>query len=122
MLFIIFPVVHQPSSGERCDDEDSWCSECAGREGRTAGVMEGRGVAVAWLTGGATLLGGVTCDDVGLPSFLQGGAEELRGMAEGIVGTSAVLPGKAKEDMSVAEGTKGLASTLRADPTANVGG
>lgn len=46
MLLIIFPVVHQPSSGGSSGDEDSWCSECAGREGGAAGVMEGEVVAV----------------------------------------------------------------------------
>lgn len=80
MLFIIFPVVHQPSSGGSCGDEDSWCSECAGREGGAAGVMDGAGVAVAELKGVATLLGGVSDDDVGVASFLQGVAEKLRGV------------------------------------------
>lgn len=142
MLFIfifIFPVVHQPSSGGSGDDEDSWCSECAGREGGAAGVMEEGRLAVAGLMGAATFLGGVSGGGVGVASFLKGEAEELRGVAEVVVDAAAVVPvevaaavlttgvaavvlGVAVEEMSVAEGTKGLASTLRADPPANVGG
>lgn len=71
MLFRIFPVVHQPSSGESCGGEDSWCSECTGREGGAAGVMWGGEVAFAELKGVATLLGGVSGDNVGVASFLQ---------------------------------------------------
>lgn len=139
MLFIIFPVVHQPSSGGSCGDEDSWCSESAGREGGAAGVMVGGGVAVAELKGVAILLEGVPDDGAGVASFLQGEAEELRGMAEAVVdevavvpmeaaaavlrtGVAAVVLGVTVEDMSVAEGMKGLASTLRADPNAVVEG
>lgn len=55
MSLIILPVVHQPSSGGSCGDEDSWCSECAGREGGAVGVMEGG--CGAGLVGGATLVG-----------------------------------------------------------------
>lgn len=137
MLFIIFPVVHQPSIGGSCGDEDSWCSECAGREGGAAGVMGGGGVATAELNGVATLLGGVADDDgAGVASFLKGEGEELRVMAGVVVGAADALPVKAAaavvlkagdaavmlEDMSVAEGTKGLASTLRADLTVVVEG
>lgn len=136
MLLIIFPVVHQPSSGGSSGDEDSGCSECAGREGGAAGVMEGEGVAV--LMGVSTPLRGVSDDDGWVTSLLVGGAVELRGMVEVVVdaiaavpkeaaaavlttGVAAVVVGVAVEDMSEAEGTKGLASTLRTDPTAAVG-
>lgn len=133
MLFIIFPVVHQPSSGGSCDDEDSWCSECAGREGGAAGVMEGRGVAVAGLMGEATLSGGVSIGDNRVAKFLQGEAEELRVVTAGVVVVDAVAvvpvgaavvqtTRVAAVEVIVAEGMKGLASTLRADPTANVVG
>lgn len=142
MLFIlifIFPVVHQPSSGGSGDDEDSWCSECAGREGGAAGVTEEGGLAVAWLMDMATFWGGVPGGDVGVASFLWAETEELRGVAEVVADVAAVVPVEASavvlkmgvdavildvavEDMSLAEGTKGLASTLRTDPPVSVGG
>jgi len=65
-------------------------------------------------------------------SFLEGVMVELRGVAELVVDAGAVVPGKAAaaaltagvvvEGMRGAEGTKGLASTLRADLIAAVGG
>lgn len=88
-------------------------------------MMDGEGVAVAELKVVATPFGGVSDDDVGVASFLQGEAEELRGVAAAAVltaGEGAVVLGVAVEDTSVAEGTKGLASTLRDDPTAVIGG
>lgn len=95
-------------------------------------MMEGGGVAVAGLMGVATLFRGVSIGDVGVAKFLQGEAEELRVMTAGVVvDAAAVVPvggavvlttGVAAVEVGVAEGTKGLASTLRADPTANVVG
>lgn len=102
-------------------------------------MKAGGGVAVAELVGVATVWGGVSAGDVGVASFLLGEAEELRGVAVVAVDpaaacaieaagaviameVAAVVLGVAAEDMSMAAGTKGLASTLRADPTAVVGG
>lgn len=97
------------------------------------GVMEGGGVAVAGIMGVATLLGGVSNEDVGVTSFLQGEAEELSGVTAGVVvfvgavvpvgaAAAVLIKGAAAVVVGVAEGTNGLALALRADPTANVGG
>lgn len=95
-------------------------------------MMEGRGVAVAGLMAVATLSGGVSIGDNRVAKFLQGEAEELRVVTAGVVVDAvAVVPvgaavvqttRVAAVEVIVAEGMKGLASTLRADPTANVVG
>lgn len=90
MLFTIFPVVHQPSNWGSCDDEDSWCSECARREGGDTGVMERGVVVTVGLMGVATLLGGVCSGDAGVAKFLTGKAEELRGVTAGMAVVDAV--------------------------------
>lgn len=94
-------------------------------------MMEGGGVAE--LRDTATLLWGVSNDDVAVASFLQEAAEEQRGVAvvildAGPVAAFAVLTlaseiiGVPMVDISVAEGTKGLALMLRTDPPAVFGG
>lgn len=131
-MLCIIPVVHQPSSGGSSGDEDSWCSECAGREGGAAGVVEGGGVPVLVVRGVATALVGVFDDDGWAALLSVAGAGQPSGMVEVAVTGVAVLPeekllttGVAAVilgvDMSVAEGTKGLASMLREDSTAGAG-
>lgn len=127
-LLIIFPRVHQPSSGGSCGDEDSWCSECAGSEGGAAWVMEGGGVAdVSDMT---APFRGVSGKDDSMASFLEEVMEELRGVTEVMVDVKAVVSGNTAvvtaggppEVRRTAAGTNALASTLRVDPTAVVGG
>lgn len=122
MLFVIFPVVHQPSNWESCDDEDSWRSECSRREGGATGLME-RGVAVVvsiGLMGVATLLGGVSSEEAGVAKLLPGIAEELKAVTTGgvavvVVAASAVSVVAVTQTVGEAVGTKGLASALSVD-------
>lgn len=72
VLFVIFPVVHQPSNWGTCDVEDSRRSECSRREGGATGLMEKGVVGVVVvvvsfeLMGVATLLGGVSSGEAGV--------------------------------------------------------
>lgn len=128
MIIIIFLIVHQPSFGGSCDDEDSWCSESAGREVGAVGMMEGGDMAVDELSGVATLLGEVSSGDVRVVSFLKVEAKELRDMTDGEVvdaeavvpaGTAILINGEAGAVVHVAEGMKGFILTLWDGPTAN---
>lgn len=126
MLFVIFPVVHQPSNGGSCDDEDSWRSECSRRGGGATGVME-RGVVVVvevvsvGLMGVATLLGGVSSEEAGVATLIPGIAEEVKAVTAGgvavvvVVAADAVRVVATTQTIGEAEGTKGLASTLSVD-------
>lgn len=126
MIFVIFPVVHQPSNWESCDDEDSWRSECSRREEGATGLTE-RGVVVlvvgsVWLMGVATLVGRVSSEEAGVAKLLPGIAEELkavttRGVAVVVVVVAAIAVRlvDATQTVGEAEGTKGLASALSVD-------
>lgn len=117
MTRIVFPIVHQPSTGGSCDGEDSWCSESARREVEVgaAGVMERGGVAAAGQMTVEVFLGAVSKVDVGVVSFLQAGAGEVRdGIDEEVMFTEAA-------EVHVAEGKKGLALTFRDEPTTAAG-
>lgn len=117
MTLIVFPIVHQPSTGGSCDGEDSWCSESARREVEVgaAGVMERGGVAAAGQMAVEVFLGAVSKADVGVVSFLQAGAGEVRdGIDEEVMFTDAA-------EVHVAEGKKGLALTFRDEPTTAAG-
>lgn len=128
MIIIMFLIVHQPSFGGSCDDEDSRFSESAGREVGAVGMMEGGGMAVDKLSGLATLLGEVSSGDVRVVFFLKVEAEELRDMTDGEVvdaeavvpaGTAILINGEAGALVHTAEGMKGFTLTLWDGPTAN---